>query len=104
MLTNAIWLTILVILGVSLLIMILNRRTNDRCLKNFDGFFTTLIDKKNKRLWGRLVVYTTGLEFCYREVHNDKEGHIETSFILYKQEFNTIWILFRFHDELSPEN
>jgi len=60
-------------------------------------------DKKGKRLWGRLMVYSTGLEFCYKEDHRDKAGHIETSSILYKQEYDKIWVFFRFHDELSPE-
>jgi hypothetical protein len=104
MLSNTIWLTIIFILGISLFAMILNRRTRDRCLKNFDGFLSTMLDKKGKRLWGRLVVHTTGLEFCYRNEHLDKEGHIETSSIIYKQEFNNIWIIVRFHDELSPKN
>ena len=103
-LSNTIWLTILFIFGVSLVIMILNRRTRDRCLKDFDGFFTTMSDKNGKRLYGKLIVYNTGLEFYYRDDYLDKDGHIETSSILYKQEFNTIWVIFRFLDELSPKN
>jgi hypothetical protein len=103
MLGNAIWLTIIFILGFSLLVMVLNRRTRDRCLKNFGGFLTTMQDKNGERVWGRLVVDTTGLEFCYRDDYLDQD-HIETSSILYKQEFNTIWVLFRFHDELSSDN
>jgi len=104
MLSNTIWLTILFILAVSLVIMVLNRRTKDRCLKDFDGFLATMNDKKGKRLYGRLKVYTTGLEFYYRDDHVDKDGHIETSSILYKQEFNAMWVILRFHDELSPKN
>jgi len=88
---------------VSVLVLILNRRTRDRCLKDFGGFLTTVQDKNGKRLWGRLVVFTTGLEFCYRDDYTDGD-HIETSSILYKQEFANIWVLFRFHDELSPKN
>ncbi len=104
MLSNTIWLTILFILGVSLLLMILNRRTRDRCLKDFDGFLSTMLDKKGKRLWGRLEVHTTGLEFCYRNEYLDKEGHIETSSILYRQEFINLWAIIRFHDELTQKN
>ena len=103
-LNNTIWITILFILGVSILIMILNRRMRDRCLKDFDSFLSTMLDKNGKRLWGRLKVYTTGLEFSYRDEHIDEEGHIETSSILYKQEFNTLFMIVRFHDELSEKN
>ena len=104
MLSNTVSLTILFILGVSLLTMILNRRTRARCLQDFDGFLTTVSDKNGKRLYGILAVSTTGLEFCYRDNHLDKDGHIETSSILYRQEFNTVWVFLRFHDDLSPEN
>ena len=102
--SNTVWITILFILGFSLLIMILNRRMRDRCLKDFDGFLSTMVDKTGKRLWGRLKVYTTGLEFAYRDEHIDKEGHIETSSILYKQEFSNLFLVIRFHDELSEKN
>lgn len=104
MFSNTILLTVLIIIGISIFVMILNRRTRDRCLKDFNGFLSTMCDKKGKRLWGRLVVYTSGLEFRYRHEHLDNQGHIETRSILYKQEFNTVWAIFRFHDELSPEN
>jgi len=104
MFSNTILLSVLIIIAISIFVMILNRRTSDRCLKDFSGFLTTLYDKKGKRLWGRLVVYTTGLEFRYRSEHHDDDSHVESSFILYKQEFNNMWIIFRFHDELSPEN
>lgn len=103
-LNNTIWITILFILGISLLIMILNRRMRDRCLKDFDGFLSTMFDKSGKRLWGRLKVYTTGLEFSYRDEHIDKEGHVETSSILYKQEFTNLFMVIRFHDELTEKN
>jgi len=103
MLTNAIWLTIFVLLGLSLLAMVLNRRARDRCLKDFAGFLTTVQFKSGKRVWGRLVVETTGVEFRYRDDYWDQD-HIETSFILYKQEFPTVWVFFRFRDELSDVN
>ncbi len=84
--------------------MIINRRTRDRCLKDFDGFFATMIDMTGKRLWGKLIVYSTGLEFRYRAENLDDKGHIETSWILYKQEFPKIRMIIRFHDELTERN
>jgi hypothetical protein len=39
----------------------------------------------------------------YSEDYRD-QGHIETSYILFKEEFNTIYLLLRFHDELSEAN
>ncbi len=97
---NAILLTILVILGLSIVGMVLNRRTKDRCLKDFGGFLTTMQEKSGKRVWGSLRVEPTGIEFCYEGDYWDRD-HIETSFIVYKQEFPALWALFRFHDELD---
>lgn len=104
LLNDTIWLTISIIIVISLLLMIINRRTRDRCLKDFDGFFATMMDMTGKRLWGKLVVYSTGLEFKYRAEHIDDTGHIETSWILYKNEFATIRMIIRFHDELTEKN
>jgi len=63
----------------------------------------TLLEKGGKRVWGHLAVEVSGLELLYSEGYRD-EDHIETSYILFKEEFNTIYLLLRFHDELSKAN
>ncbi len=44
----------------------------------------------------------TGLELTYRSDYKD-EDHIETSFIIYKSEYEDIQVIYRYTDELSEE-
>jgi small nuclear ribonucleoprotein (snRNP)-like protein len=76
-------------------------RSRDKCLKDFQQNLITLEDTDGKLIWGKLRVETTGLEFAYPEKHADKQGHDETSYILYKYEFPKIAALICFHDQLS---
>jgi len=92
--------TILFILVSSILGVFLARRKKDECLKDFLGYLSTVQMKGGKRVWGRLAVETSGIEFRYKGNYWDQD-HIETSFIMYKEEFSTIQALFRFHDELD---
>jgi len=80
---------------------ILKRRSKDRCLKDFAGYLVTLENTAQKTIWGKLRVENTGLELVYENLYKDGEGHNETSYILYKQEYSNIQALVRFHDELS---
>jgi hypothetical protein len=80
------------------------RRTKDKCLKDFRDNMVTLEDTSGKAIWGRLNVENTGLEFVYANKHKDKQGHDETSYILYKYEYPNIGALIRYHDQLSEKN
>ena len=63
----------------------------------------TLLEKGGKRVWGHSAVEVSGLELLYSEDYRD-EDHIETSYILFKEEYDNIYLLLRFHSELSEEN
>ena len=60
----------------------------------------TLLEKDGKRVWGYLAVETSGLELVYSEGHQNKE-HKEYSYILFKEEYDRIYLLLRLHSELS---
>ncbi|MFC1677406.1 hypothetical protein ACFL3G_10150 [Planctomycetota bacterium] len=77
------------------------RTKRDRCLKDFANYLVTLKYTPEKIIWGKLRVENTGLELVYENPHKDDQGHDETSFILYKQEYSNIQALIRFHDQLS---
>ncbi|OQY04651.1 MAG: hypothetical protein B6I25_06635 [Planctomycetales bacterium 4572_13] len=79
-------------------------RKKDKCLKAFSGFIITLEDVSGKRIWGRLNVEATGMELMYTQEHDDADGHIESSYMLYKYEYGNISSLIRYHDYLSKEN
>ena len=80
------------------------KRSRDKCLRDFERNMVTLEQTSGKRIWGKLRVENTGLEFVYPEKHKDQEGHDETSYILYKYEYPDIAVVIRFHDELSEQN
>jgi len=80
------------------------KRSRDKCLRDFERNMVTLEQTSGKTIWGRLRVENTGLEFVYPEKYKDRQGHDETSYILYKYEYPNIAVVVRFHDELSEQN
>ena len=96
--------TIIFIVLATVVAAFIRRRSRDKCLKDFSEAIVTLEQTTGKIIWGELNVENTGLEFIYPEKHEDKEGHDETSFILYKYEYPKIAALLRFHDQLSESN
>ncbi len=80
-------------------------RTNqrDRCLQSFDGFDVTIEKKNGRVVWGVLHLTPTGMELMYRsDVYDEK--HIEASYILYRDEYRDIQTIFRYVDQLPPED
>ena len=96
--------TILFIIFAAGIGAFVRKRSRDKCLRDFEQNMVTLEQTSGKRIWGKLRVENTGLEFVYPEKHKDQEGHDETSYILYKYEYPDIAVVVRFHDELSEQN
>ena len=103
MLDNALLLTIIFIIVTTTISTIVSARRKDRCLTSFCDFMVTLLEKDGKRVWGHLSIETSGLELLYSEDSRD-EDHIETSYILFKEDYDSIYLLLRFHSELSEAN
>ena len=76
-------------------------RSKDKCLDSFSGYLVTLENKDGKAIWGDLRVENTGLELVYGQKYRDSQGHIESSYILYKNEYSSMRALIRFHDSLD---
>jgi len=98
---NTLTLTIVFIVLATFVGAFVRRTNKDRCLKDFAGYLVTLEEAGGKTIWGKLRVENTGLELVYESSHKDTQGHDETSYILYKQEYSNIQALIRFHDRLS---
>jgi len=96
--------TIIFIVMSTLIAAFIRRRKKDKCLKDFSNYMVTIEDTTGKTIWGRLAVENTGLEFIYPQKHEDADGHLETSYILYKHEYTKIAALVRYHDQLSDSN
>lgn len=93
--------TIIFIVLSTLIAAFVSKRSRDKCLKDFGDDLITLEETSGKTVWGKLRVENTGLELNYPAKHKDKEGHDETSYILYKNEYANIQALVRYHDKLS---
>jgi hypothetical protein len=96
--------TILFIIFAAGLGAFIRKRSRDKCLRDFERNMVTLEDISCKTVWGKLRVENTGLEFIYSEKYKDKDGHDETSYILYKYEFPNIQVVVRFLDDLDENH
>ncbi len=93
--------TIIFILLTTFIGAFVRKRHRDRCLKDFSGYLITLEETAEKTVAGKLRVENTGIELVYENVYSNSQGHDESSYILYKQEYSNIQALIRFHDRLS---
>ena len=63
--SNALVVTVLVILVTSLIGFYVKMRGRDRCLRDMDGFQVTIETKDDHVAWGTLRTYATGVELLY---------------------------------------
>jgi hypothetical protein len=104
---NALYVTVLVILISSLIGFYVKMRGRDRCLRDFDGFRITAETQDDHVAWGTLRTYSTGVELLYIAADPDSdaydgEEYTKHSYILYSNELNRLFCLYRFHDH-QPE-
>lgn len=93
--------TIIFIAFSTMVAAFIRRIKRDKCLKDFSGQMITLEKTAGQTIWGNMHVENTGLEFTYDSSHKDPQGHTETSYILYKNEYSVIQAFIRFHDRLD---
>ena len=96
--------TIIFIALATFIAAFIRRASRDKCIRDFWHNMATLEQTAGDTISGKLRVENTGLEFTYPTTLKSKDGHCQTSFILYKHEYPKITALIRFHDELSQEN
>jgi tetratricopeptide (TPR) repeat protein len=93
----------MVVLLVGVLISgYLKGRQKDRVMQDFSGYHVTLEMVDGRLVWGNMRLHPTGIELIYKSDVQD-EYHIETSFILYKDEFPRIQALYRYLDEIDGD-
>ena len=96
-------LTVGIIFLTTLVGSILRGMRKDRCLQDFDDFHVTVERKDKRRIWGTMRLEPTGFEMEYREDVLDQQMHVETSYAVYKSEYQQIQAIYRFVDDLTPE-
>lgn len=100
---DATLLTILSLLVVATIIALVRVHRRDRCLKGLDDFHITLAEQGGDLTWGRADMYSTGLEVHYRTPVTAREGHLERSFLFYKDQYSAMEALYRCPKGLSEE-
>ena len=96
-------LTLTIIFLVALLGSYLSGRRRDSCLRDFDGYHVTVEKKGGRIIWGNLHLFASGVEFEYKTNVQD-QAHVETSYLLYKEEYKDVQAFYRYADELTAAN
>jgi hypothetical protein len=102
LLENPLIITLLVLLAGALVSGFLKGREKDRVLDDFAGYHVTLERLDGRLVWGEMAMYPTGIELIYRSDVQD-EYHVETSYLLYKDEFPQIQAIYRYCDEMGSD-
>ncbi|MEN8213987.1 MAG: hypothetical protein ABFR19_06465 [Pseudomonadota bacterium] len=82
---------------------VLQQRRKDRVLKDLDGF-QVVARLKNKDVWGCFCAYPNAIELIFSRPYQNRRDKTLTSYIMFSDMMETIEVIFRYHDELSPQN
>jgi small nuclear ribonucleoprotein (snRNP)-like protein len=101
---NVLLVSILLIFLTALFSNVLRQRKRDRVLKDLQGFHTTMQLKSGKTVWGRMRIYSNGVELIYADPYQNGKGEMTTSYIFHQDELENVWVFYRYHHELSLMN
>jgi hypothetical protein len=79
-------------------------RQRDRCLKTFHKYHATIVTKTKQRIWGTARVFSKGMVLTYREPVAASGAPTKTSYMLYEPDMETVFAVFRFHDQMAEKN
>jgi hypothetical protein len=94
--------TLGVIFALTLIGAYMRSTVKDRCLKSLEGFQVTLEMANGKTIWGIMHVASSGIELQYPDAVQDEE-HLESSYILYASEFQSVQAIYRYAYQLDEE-
>jgi len=98
------YITLTFIFLTAIITTVATKWTRDKCLKFLHGYHVTLERARGQTIWGRLKVFSTGVEVVYDDPYVDARGRKKTSFLVYQHEMDLqVLSALRYHDELSPE-
>lgn len=96
--------TVGIIFGSTLLVSALSALRKDRCLADFDRFHVTIERKGERPVFGTMCLVSTGFETLYRDEVLDDQMHLERSYLFYRADYANILAVYRYVDDLTPEN
>lgn len=102
---SILYLTLLFIFVTAIVTTVLTKWARDKCLKFFRGYHVTLERLPGHTIWGRLKVFSSGLEIVYDHPVVDRHGRKKTSFLIYAPELDSqVLSLLRYHAELDDRS
>ena len=96
-------LSLLIIFLGAFIASMLKRRRLDRVLRDLRGFNVTC-KIAHKTIWGRMQLYPNAVELVFSRIYKNRRGKLLSSFIMYRPQLDNIDAIYRYHDELTPEN
>lgn len=99
------YLTLLFIFVTAIITALVTKWARDKCLKFFHHYHVTLERTRGQTSWGKLRVFSTGIEIVYDHPYVDHRGRKKTSYLVYQQELEQqLLSVLRYHDELDAEH
>jgi len=96
------YVTLLLIFLTGSVTTVITKWARDKCLKFFHHYHVTLERTRGQTSWGKLKVFSSGIEIVYDHPYVDHRGRKKTSYMIYQQELEQQMLsLLRYHDELD---
>src|SRR5688572_6383213 len=96
------YLTLLFIFLTAIITAVATKWARDTCLKFFRGYHVTLERNRGQTMWGRLKVFSAGIEVMYDHPYVDPRGRQKSSHMIYQQELEPqVLSVIRYHENLS---
>ena len=96
------YITLLFIFLTAIVTTVATKWARDKCLRFFHHYHVTLERVRGQTSWGRLKVFSSGIEIVYDHPYVDHRGRKKTSYMIYQQELEQQMLsLLRYHDELD---
>jgi hypothetical protein len=97
------YVTLLFIFLTAIITTVATKWTRDKCLKFFNRYHVSLERSRGQMIWGKLRVFSSGIEVCYDHPFIDARGRKKTSYLIYQGEVEQqAMTILRYHDELTP--
>jgi hypothetical protein len=97
------YITLLFIFLTAIITTVVTKWARDKCLKFFNHYHVTLERVRGQTSWGKLKVFSSGLEIVYDHPYVDHRGRKKNSYLMYQQDLDLqLLSLLRYHDELDP--
>ena len=103
MMDNLFSLTLLIIIVSSLVAAYIRRKHKDRCLKNFQSNYVTVLYTDNNTDKGLLTVTGSGVKIMYENPGDEGDQDTYLGEFIYKNEFTTILCIIRHVNRLSSK-